>query len=88
MSYQKPDTETNASSADPSLRPSLGFSDLCISRLGPLALDNARTMIDPMLYPVTVAGLSRKQIDEVDFRSIFRLERIGAAFSALTSALR
>ena len=71
-----------------SVRFALGFHMHCASRLAPLALDNARNRIDPMLYSVTVGGLNHNQIEELDLRAMLGLERIRAVFKALPALWR
>lgn len=88
MSSQRPDIETDVAASYNRARPDLGFSSHYACRLAPLALDNARNKIDPMMYSVTVGGLSQNQIDELDLRAMFGLERIRAAFRALSALWR
>jgi hypothetical protein len=88
MSSQRPDIETDVAASYNRARPDLGFSSHYACRLAPLALDNARNKIDPMMYSVTVGGLSQSQIDELDLRAMFGLERIRAAFRALSALWR
>lgn len=88
MSSQRPDIETDVAASYNRARPDLGFSSHYACRLEPLALDNARNKIDPMMYSVTVGGLSQSQIDELDLRAMFGLERIRGAFRALSALWR
>ena len=88
MSSQRADIETDGAATDNRVRPDLGFALHYACRLAPLALDNARNNIDPMMYSVTVGGLSRNQIEELDLRAMFGLERIRAAFRALPALWR
>jgi hypothetical protein len=88
MSSQRADIETEVAASDNRVRPDLGFALHCACRLAPLALDNARNKIDPMMYSVTVGGLSQNQIEGLDLRAMFGLERIRAAFRALAPLWR
>jgi hypothetical protein len=88
MSSQRPDIETDVAATYNRVRPDLGLALHYACRLAPLALDNARNKIDPMLYSVTVGGLSLNQIEELDLRAMFGLERIRAAFRALSALWR
>lgn len=88
MSSQRPDIETDVDATGTRVRPNLGFALHFAYRLVPLALDNARNKIDPMMYSVTVGGLSQNQIEKLDLRAIFGLERVRAAFRALPALWR
>jgi hypothetical protein len=58
-----------------------GFPGIFVSRLGPLALDNAKRKLDPTLFSIAVDGLSQKQIDEAALAA-------ASGFARLRSALR
>lgn len=88
MSSPRPDIESDVAATYTSVRAALGFPLHGASRLAPLALDNARNKIDPMMYSVTVGGLSQNQIEKLDLKAIFGLERIRAAFRALLALWR
>lgn len=88
MSLQSPDLESDVAATDTSFRRSSWLPAHCHSRLMPLAVDNARNKIDPLLYSVTVGGLSRHQIDGPDFRALIRLDRIRTAFRAISTSWR
>lgn len=57
-------------------------------RLAPLALDNAQRKLDVTLLSVTVGGLSREQIDGLQFVPSGLLARILEAVRTLLSRLR
>ena len=57
-------------------------------RLAPLALDNAQRKLDATSLSVTVGGLSRQQIDDVQFVPSGLLARILETVRALPSRLR
>lgn len=89
MSSQRPDVGvTVAPTCNRSTSLPVGFPAIYAGRLAPLALDNAKRRIDPMLFSVTVGGLRQKQIDEVDLTSIFSMKRIRSAIRAVSSRLR
>jgi hypothetical protein len=88
MSSQRANIVTEVAATDNRDRPDLGFALNYACRLAPLALDNARNKIDPMMYSVTVGGLSQNQIDVLDLRGVFGLERIRAAFRTLSAVWR
>ena len=88
MSSQRPDIETDMAATYNRVRSDSGFALHYACRLVPLALDNARNKIDPMMYSVTVGGLSQNQIEGLDLRAMFGLERIRAAFRALAPLWR
>ena len=83
MSSQRPDIETDMAATYNRVRSDSGFALHYACRLVPLALDNARNKIDPMMYSVTVGGLSQHQIEGLDLRAMFGLERIRAALRGL-----
>ena len=88
MSSQRPDIETDMAATYNRVRSDSGFALHYACRLAPLALDNARNKIDPMMYSVTIGGLSQNQIKELDLRANFGLESIRAAFRALSALWR